>query len=216
MDDQAFRLYAQDHMGELGEPQQRKLLEKVEATRQQRALLEPAEELDRVILGPLSGPRINDIKADQVFVDSFKDRSVEFAWIDPARVIALQVDVTLPFDALPEDETDLIVYALPHSWNIPVEISAASPAGPFCFFSSSPSIAANPSPLVEVDSTGRRLLVQPQKHVNLVQVVHMLGRYYVRNGHNRVLAAIKAGAGRLPALVVQGLLPQDLFLGNSP
>jgi hypothetical protein len=215
MDETQFRQYANDHLSRLSELAQVRLLNKVQASRIERAEL-PVADLEAAVLRPATNPYIDGIRDDPLFVNSFRDRPHDFAWVDPAKVVALQADVTLPIESVPDDDADFVAFCLPHAWDIPVEISGPGPTGLYSFVSSSPHLAANPQPAVEVDHTGTKLNIHAPKHVNLTQVVQLAGRFYCRNGHNRIVASLRAGRKEVTALVVQGVMPQDLFLGLSP
>lgn len=84
----------------------------------------------------------------------------------------------------------------------------------FYFLSSCPHLGASAQPIIEVDPSGRRLVVRPPRHANLTQIVQLNGRLYCRNGHNRIVAALRAGVMEIPALVIQGILPQDVSLAG--
>jgi hypothetical protein len=212
MDDAQFRSFAADHLDKLSERGQVDLLNRVETTRAECARLSPVP-LDSGIFRAATSPYIQGIRDDPIFTELFAERPRDFFWIDPTKVVALQANVTLPLEVPPTDVDELISYFLPHSWEIPVEISRLGPMA-FYFLSSCPHLGASAEPIVEVDPSGRRLVVQPPRHANLTQVVQLNGRLYCRNGHNRIVAALRAGVIEIPALVIQGLLPQDIGLAG--
>lgn len=69
---------------------------------------------------------------------------------------------------------------------------------------------------LEFDATSGTVKLGPPKHLNLIQVAHCQGRYFLFNGYHRVVDALAAGIAELPALVVEVLNPLELQLpGNG-
>ena len=214
MEDQYLRTYAAEHLAKISEQAQVRFLTAIEASRQERNRL-PAIPLDATPIRPATNPQIESIRTDSIFLNSFKDRPYQFAWVDPGKIVAIQADVSLPIEKVPEDPDDLIDYFLPHAWEIPVEIAPSAP-GTFVFLSSYPHIASNPQPVIEVEHSRSKLIVRPPQHLNLTQVLALNGRLFCRNGHNRIAAAIKAGLVEIPVVLVQGVFPPDIALGAPP
>src|SRR5579864_9275813 len=103
MKDDQFRQYARDHMSAITEQAQVLLLNRAKDTRDEYSKLAPVR-LDGAVLRRATSPYLEAIRGDSLFLNAFRDRATEFAWIDPTKVVALQVDISLPVENLPEDE----------------------------------------------------------------------------------------------------------------
>ena len=180
------------------------------ASRVAASQLAPVD-LSDVITREVKDPHVDAIVGRQEFSQAFSVGTYAFVWIRPERVIAQQVNVRERNIRIPEDVKRLLEYGLPLDWSVPVETIALGP-GLFHMVSSSPSFTGV---VTEIDEVGR-MIFRPQQHINLIQVVHFEGRYYARNGHNRLHYAAAAGAREIPALVRHVQTLADVALPPSP
>jgi hypothetical protein len=208
MDDSHFRSFVADHLAAIPEPDQGRVLKAADDCRAAVSSL-AAVALDDVVIRPLVSSRVDEILREAAFVQVFRDRATSFAWIRPRHVAALQVHVRAGKQPVPADEEGLVEWALPLEWDVPAEISFTPPLGPIQIVSSSPNLNGLQA---ELDGSASRVILQPAKHINLIQVVSFGGRHYLRNGYNRVVDALAAGVEEIPAVVVQAVLPQDVAL----
>ena len=81
------------------------------------------------------------------------------------------------------------------------------PLGPIYVVSSSPIFAGLE---VTMDGNKGQIMMKPPSHVNLIQIMHFDGRYYLRNGYHRVAGALAKGVAELPALVVEATQLADV------
>ena len=208
MDDGHFRSFAGEYLASLDSAAQKEVLNLVEQSRAAAANL-PVVDLGDAIARPLTGTYVDAIETNPTFQGSFRNRPHKFAWIRPETVVALQVHVKSRADPVPSGESELLQYTLPTKWDVPAEISLTPPLGPIYIMSSSPHMQGFE---VQLDGAVGRVIIQPPKHINLIQVMHYSGRYYLRNGYHRLFDAVTARIAEIPALVVEALQPQDLNL----
>ena len=206
MDDSHFRAFAQEYLASLPEREQTAELDKVEQARIFVGGLAPHPDFTAE-MGPIDlSQRFTDHAAFQA---AFGSLPVRFSWIRPENIVAVQAFVNSQQEDVPSGENELIDFALPVHSEVPIEISFIPPLGPIYLVSSSPHFAGLG---VQMDNDNSRVIIQPPAHLNLIQLVHLAGRYYLRNGYHRVVGALRAGISQLPALVVDANQPPDVEL----
>lgn len=209
-DDNHFQSLAQESMQNLKKPQRDTLLKNVDKARQHVAS-QPVIDLSGVEIRPLEKEAYEKFEKDKTFQTMFSGRPYRFAWINPKKLIALQAFVKTQEEKVPTDPKQLIDFALPSNWSVPAEISFIPPMGPIYVVSSSPQLAGLE---VSMDNKNGHVIIKPPSHANLIQVMHLNGRYYLRNGYHRVTGAIAEGIEELPAIVVDAFQPADVELPN--
>lgn len=210
MDDQHFQAFAQEHLLTLTKRQQTSLLNKVQKARDFANGLPPLDPTGTEIR-PLDRSAYAKLEKDEVFASIFGNVSHRFAWVQPSKLVALQTFVKVQEEHVPSDEAELLAFALPQDWRVPAEISFIPPFGPIYIVTSSPQIAGLQ---IRMDAKKGQVVLEPPSHVNLINVVQLAGRYYLRNGYHRVAGAIAAGITELPALVMDANQPADAELAN--
>ena|SRR2546426_1870656 len=208
MDDPHFRTFSGEYLASLTVGQQQELLAKVDVSRKVVAQFQPAK-LDEVEIEPLEDPYLVSIQTDPVFRSTFGNRPFKFAMIRPEKVVALQVHVKPRADPIPVDRDELLEFVFPKKWDVPAELTFFPPIGPIYIASSSPLMQGV---TVDLDAGKGTVTLSPPKHLNLLQIVHFSGRYYLRNGYHRLFDVISSGRHEVPALVVEALQPQDVAL----
>lgn len=154
-------------------------------------------------------PHITSIVNDPIFKASFPSAVYRFAYINPAQIIALQPWVEPRQDQVPNDEGELLKYALPLQWDVPAEINFIAPQGPIQILSSSPMFQ---NLAIDFDFANGKVQLGPPKHLNLVQVRQFQGKYYLFNGYHRLVDAIASGLTEFPCMVVDAFSPIELQL----
>lgn len=210
MDDGHFRAFAEESLQMLDAQEADALLRQVESARAHVARLAPVD-LSGVELQSLAGHHIDSLEGNETFKALFGKMSHRFAWINPRKLVAVQVYCRLIEESIPTEENELIECALPREWNVPAEISFTPPTGPFFVTSSSPMMQGGLQ--VATDVQLGQVIIKPPLHVNLIQAVQYGGKYFLRNGSHRVVGAIAAGLEMIPALVYDATGPQDVELG---
>ena len=205
MDDSHFRAFAQEYLATLPEVEQAALLANVEKARAFVSELGPHENFATEIRPIDLAQRF---ATHEHFQAAFGTLPIRFSWIRPEHVVAVQAFVNSQEEEVPTTEVELIDFALPVSSEVPVEISFIPPLGPIYLVSSSPHFAGLGIRMAD----NRQVIIEPPPHLNLIQVVQLDGRYYLRNGYHRVVGALKAGVPELPALVVDANQPPDVEL----
>jgi hypothetical protein len=166
-----------------------------------------------VIGQPIAGPHIDLLRANPMFQQVFGQRPHQFCYVDLTQLVALQPWVEPRADPIPGTEAELLEFALPLSWEVAAEVGFTPPVGPLQILTSNPAlqgIAVNMEP-------GGRIVISAPLHPNLFNVVHFNGRHYLRNGYHRAVDALIAGMTQFPAIVTEGLFPQDVALvGMGP
>jgi hypothetical protein len=210
MDDGHFRGFCQESLDALTPAKQKALLAKADLARAQVQGLGAHPDFATEIR-PLDTTTSEKFDKDKTFTEIFGGTSHRFAWINLANLVALQVFVRGEEDAVPTEEPELVKYALPDKWSVPAEISFVPPAGPIYVVSSSPHLAGLN---IRMDPKKGQIIIEPPKHINLVQVMQFNGRYYLRNGYHRVVGALAAGVQQLPALIIDGNHPAEVEMQN--
>lgn len=213
MDENHFAAFANEHLATLSEPEREAA--KAAAARTRAAVPDlQVVPLDDVVARPAADAYLEALMAKPAFAQVFGGRPYRFAWINPAHVVAIQVFVTPRQDPVPTGAAELLRFMLPDRWEVPAEISFIPPLGPIQIVTSSPQLGGLQARL---EADGARIVIEPAPHINLVQVMHFSGRYYLRNGYHRVFDAIRTGIAEIPAIVVDALQPADLELnlGNA-
>jgi hypothetical protein len=100
-------------------------------------------------------------------------------------------------------------FALPNQWEVPAEINFIPPQGPIQILSSSPMFQGLS---IDFDFPNGKVQLGPPKHLNLVQVSHFQGKYYLRNGYHRIADAIFAGIREFPCLLIEAFNPLEVQL----
>jgi hypothetical protein len=134
-----------------------------------------------------------------------------FSWINPRKLIAVQVSRQVGKESVPTDSIGLIEYALPTDWSVPAEICFVPPFGPIYFTGDSPQLGGI---RLSIDDKTGNVLIGPANQVNLIQVVSFEGRHYLRNGYHRVVSALEAGLSEIPALLVEAGSAAEVELTN--
>ena len=206
-----FELLAGEYLATLDVTGRAQVLADAAASRAFVASL-PAVPPKPVVGRPISHPHVDAIRADPLFAQTLGQTSHKFCYIDPSDVVALQAWIEPRADVVPTDETALLEFALPSTWDVAVEVSFVRPIGPIQILSSNPAMQGL---MMELDQASGRVMIGAPKHLNLVQVVQFNGKYFLKNGYHRVADAIAAGITELPAIVVDALSPSDAALLGS-
>jgi len=203
-----FGQLAEEYLASTSAEEKAKILADAEATRQFVAKLPPLNPV-QVELRDIVHHHVTAIRADPIFAQAFGRLPHRFRYVDPTSVIALQASIEPRSDVVPTAEDALLEFALPRTWDIPAEISFIPPLGPIQILTSNPGLQGL---AVEIDQPSARVMLSAPKHLNLVQIVQLNGRYFLRNGYHRIADALKAGVREFPALVVDGFSPNDIAL----
>ena len=203
-----FAQLAGEYLASISTQQQNEILAEAEAARRFVAQL-PAFQGTPVELRDIAHPHIDAIEADPIFAQTFSRLPHRFRYVDPRGIIALQATIEVRSDPVPKDESALLEFALPRTWDIPVEISVIPPLGPIQILTSNPGLQGL---AVELDQPSGRVLLSAPKHLNLVQVIQLQGRYFLRNGYHRIADALQSGIYEFPALVIDAFSPNDIAL----
>lgn len=207
-DHRHFGMLADEYLASISSEEKAKVLAKADATRQFVTQLPPFNP-PQVELREIAHSHVAAIQGDPIFAQTFSSMAHRFRYVDPRGIIALQASIEVRSDVVPRDEDALLEFALPRTWDIPVEISFMPPLGPIQILTSNPGLRGLG---VELDQPSARVLLTAPKHLNLVQVVQLQGRYFLRNGYHRVADALHSGVHELPALVVDAFSPDDIAL----
>ncbi len=178
-----------------------------ETARQFVAALPPKANFNAEIR-PINNPYIQTILNDPIFQNSFGRNQFRFAYINPHDVIALQPYIEPRIDNVPTDELELLKFSLPTTWDIPTEINFVQPNGPIQILSSAPTLQGLS---IEFDNINGRVMLGAPKHLNLTQVKHFQGKYYLINGYHRMADAIRQGLTEFPCIVVEAYSPGDFL-----
>lgn len=211
-DENHFLGYIQPHIAGVNKRKQTSILAKAAKTRQLASVLQPLAADDfNAEIKPVQSDYMNRITKQKEFKDTFNTTNYRFSWVNPRKLVSLQVFVTSHKESVPNSLQKLLKFALPEDWNTPAEISFIPPLGPIYVVSSSPHLTG-----VEIymDAKKGNVVIRPPKHINLIQVVQLNGRYYLRNGYHRVVDAISEGLTEIPALVLDANLPEEVELFN--
>lgn len=199
-----------EYLATLDQPARQKVLDEAEQTRAFVRTLSPVK-LDDAVGRPLpSDPYIDAMVKDARFSQAFGQRPFQFAMVKPDRLIALQTTVKPRADTVPSDPADLLRFALPDKYEVPAEMTFTPPQGPIYITSRHPNMQG-----IAMDMEQGRLVIRPPMHLNLIQVAHFQGRFYLRNGYHRVFDAISAGVAEIPAIVTQPLQVQEVDIGGA-
>ena len=206
-----FELLAGEYLASISAEAKGKVLAEAEATRQFARQLPPLNPI-QVEVRDVVHPHVAAIESDPIFAQAFSRLPHRFRYVDPRGVIALQAAIEVRSDAVPEDEDALLEFTLPRTWDIPSEISFTPPLGPIQILTSNPGLQGL---AIELDQPSARVFLSAPKHLNLVQVVQLQGRYFLRNGYHRVADALHSGIHEFPALVVDAFSPNDIALPGA-
>jgi hypothetical protein len=202
-----------EYLATLDATRRQRLLDDADASRRFVAAL-PAFQAGSAVLRPIKSKYVSVIQADPLFLQVFGIRPHQFAYLDLGTLIALQPWVEPRLDPIPTTENELMDFALPNNWDVPAEVSFIAPMGPIQILTSSPSFGGL---RMEFDAATATVKLGAPKHLNLIQVIHFAGRYYLVNGYHRVTDALAANVHELPALVTQTMSLQDVQLpGMGP
>lgn len=207
MDEAHFMGFAQEHLSSLNAEARAALFELASQARAAVGPLPPHLDFATEVR-PLDPAVQARFERDEIFASTMQTPH-RFAWVRLESLVALQVFVNSQEEDIPHDEEGLINYALPDEWSVPAEITFIPPLGPIYITSSSPHLAGL---TVRTEAERGRIVIEPPKHINLIQVMSFAGRYYLRNGYHRVVGALAAGVTELPALVVDALQPAEVEL----
>jgi hypothetical protein len=186
---------------------QQLILQNAESSRQFVAKL-PAITNFEVEVRPINNPYIQTIINDPIFQNSFGGNQYRFFYINPFNVIALQPWIEPRKDKVPNDELELLKFALPTSWDTPAEVNFVQPNGPIQILSSNPTLQGLS---IEFDNINGRVMLGAPKHLNLIQVKQFQGKYYLLNGYHRVVDAIQQGLTEIPCIVVDAFSPGEFI-----
>lgn len=210
-DDGHFRILAGEYLSTLDPAAQGQLLASAQASRSFVSQLPPYQPTPSSIRD-ITGPHVDAIRTDPLFIQAFGQRPHRFAYVNPSDIIALQAWIEPRADAVPTSEDALLEFALPRKWDIPAEVSFIPPVGPIQILSSNPGMHGLS---IELDQLTGKVMLSAPKHLNLVQVVSFQGRLFLRNGYHRVADAIAAGLHEFPALVVEAFNPNEVALAGN-
>lgn len=203
-----FGQLAEEYLASLSAEEKTKILADADATRQFVAQLPPLTPT-QIELRDIVHPHVTAIQSDPIFAQAFTRLPHRFRYVDPTGIIALQASIEPRSDVVPTAEDALLEFALPRTWDIPAEISFIPPLGPIQILTSNPGLQGL---AVELDQPSARVMLSAPKHLNLVQIVQLNGRYFLRNGYHRIADAVKADVREFPALVVDAFSPNDITL----
>jgi hypothetical protein len=158
---------------------------------------------------PITHQYIQSLLADPIFQANFGGMIHRFAYIDPMKIIALQPWIETRDDSIPSDELELLKFALPNTFELPAEINFIPPQGPIQILSSNPMFQGL---AIDFDNINGKVTLGPPKHLNLTQVRHFQGKFYLFNGYHRLADAIQLGVSEFPCLIVEAFSPVDLFI----
>ena len=211
-DSNHFGILTNEYVSTLSETERNAILAEAEATRRFVAQLPPLGP-QATVIRDITGPHVDAIRSDPLFAQVFGRVPHRFCYINPASVIALQAWIEPRSDTVPTDEAELLEFALPRKWEVPAEVSLFPPVGPIQILSSNPAMQGVS---IELDQTSGKVMLSAPKHINLVQVKHFNGRFYLQNGYHRVADALRAGCTEFPAIVVEAFLPDQVAVhGNG-
>lgn len=188
-------------------PDQQILLQSADAARQFVATL-PVQGNFQVEIRQITNAYIQTIINDPIFQSSFGMSQYRFMYINPFNVIALQPWIEQRRDTVPTEELELLKFALPNVWDIPAEVNFVQPSGPIQILSSNPSLQGLS---IEFDNINGRVMLGAPKHLNLTQVKHFQGKYYLINGYHRMVDAVRQGITEYPCIVVEAFSPGDFI-----
>lgn len=198
MDEVHFNSFAQIHVPHFEAHERADLESRVAAARLACARLGPADTSD-VVIRPLIHPRVEELEALPAFQNAFGSTSYQFAWIDPSRVVPLQVWTASNTYSLGEDEDERVELCMPLPTVPPVEVTG-SRAGEFHVISVLSSAPHGTRFNLTIDPNGS-VIAGPATHLNLLQVVHIGSIYLAVNGTHRLFEAVTSQVSELPALV---------------
>ena len=210
-DPQHFQLLAGEYLATLDSAAQAAKLQATDAARAFVLQLPPLGPTN-VVVRPITHAHIDAIRSDQLFANTFGQTQHQFAYINPAGVIALQPWIEPRADAVPTTEDDLLDFALPRKWDVAAEVTFTPPFGPIGILSSNPAMQGM---TMELDQAAGVVKMSAPKHLNLVQVVQFNNRFFLKNGYHRVADALAAGAQEFPAIVINALSPNDAGLPGA-
>jgi len=203
-----FGLLADEYLASLGAEEKKRVLDEAEASRTFIRELPPFVP-SSIIIRDIVSPHVNAIRAEPLFGQLFGRTPHRFCYVNPSGIIALQAWIEPRSDSVPTEESALLEFALPRTWDIPVEVSFIPPEGPIQILSSNPAFQGL---AMEMDQATSRVMLSAPKHLNLVQVVHFNGRFFLRNGYHRVSDALNAGVIELPAVVIDAFNPNEIAI----
>ena len=206
-----FGQLAEEYLASISTDEKAKILADADGTRQFVAQLPPLNPV-QIELRDIVHPHVTAIQADPIFAQAFGRLPHRFRYVDPTGIIALQASIEPRSDVVPTAEDALLEFALPRTWDIPAEISFIPPFGPIQILTSNPGLQGL---AVEMDQPSARVMLSAPKHLNLVQIVQLNGRYFLRNGYHRIADALKAGVREFPALVVDVFSPNEIALPGA-
>lgn len=161
---------------------------------------------------PITHSYIQTLVSDSVFQASFGGMVHRFAYINPMKVIALQPWIEPRNDPVPSEEIELLKFALPNTFELPAEINFIPPHGPIQILSSNPMFQGLN---IDFDNINGKVTLGPPKHLNLTQVRHFQGKYFLFNGYHRIADVIRLGVTEFPCLVVDAFSPADLLIPDQ-
>jgi hypothetical protein len=197
-----------EYFNTLDLPNQQPILQNADAARRYVAALTPLATIQTEIR-PITHAYIQTIINDPIFKAAFGAMQYRFCYINPAQIIALQPWIEPRNDPVPTDELELLKFALPNEWDIPAEINFIQPLGPIQILSSNPMFQ-NLS--IEFDGANGKVSLGPPKHLNLTQIKHFQGKYYLFNGYHRMADAIRTGVVEYPCLMIEVFSPAELMI----
>lgn len=203
-----FQILAGEYLASLDDPTKAQVLAEAAASRNWVAQLPPLAGMT-VVGRPIIHPHVDAIRADALFAQTLGQGAHKFCYVNPMGLIALQASVEPRADKVPKDEASLLAFALPREWDVAAEVSFVQPAGPIQVLSSNPAMQGL---TMELDQATSRVMIGAPRHLNLVQVAHFQGKYFLRNGYHRVVDAIAAGLSEFPAIVTEVLNSTDAAL----
>ncbi len=205
------KLLTGEYLSTLSAQQRTQVLADAQATRafvaQQPDFTNP-----QIILRDIASPHIDAIQADPLFVQAFGQLQHQFCYVDPSGIIALQAWIEPRSDPVPSTENELLEFAFPRTWDVPAEVSFIQPSGPIQILSSNPAMQGL---AMELEGPTGRVMLSAPKHLNLVQIIHFNGRFFLRNGYHRVSDAIAVGLREFPAIVINAFSPNDVALPGA-
>ena len=210
MDDAHFQAFAQEYLATLSEEAKADLLAEADRARTIATALPPHPDFS-VESRPVDPEVSEQFTKDETFRAVFGGQAYHFAWVRLENLVALQVFVNAQEEDVPSTESALTEFSLPGEWSVPAEITFIPPLGPIYIVSSSPHLVGL---RVRTEVEAGQIIIEPPTHINVVQVMHFNGRYYLRNGYHRVVGALRAGVTELPALIVEGNQPAEVELAN--
>lgn len=168
------------------------------------------EDLPEVDLGPdpvsdipdSAEPHLEDVRTSEAFKDVFDGRTPEFGVVDMTKVCAFQPQVKERYEVDPPgDNIDtLLPYCLPVDFQQETQarLNAKNGGADLTVSCDSPNVVVEG---IDLDEEGAHIRIGAKK--NWIQVAHLGGRAYLKNGYHRVFQLASRGVTDVPAVIIE-------------